>query len=502
VLVAVVVAASLTWSLEPASAGTRTKDRPRTGYHLRHTGTAAGDWLGSRSLGRSIVYRVDPRRAPVARGFGPAQWVADLRGTGRIETNRNRTRRAAWLVSKYGTYRSASQSAAVELALHALLVGGPYALGGSRTHRRLRQTGDAAVIVPLARYMLEKSRLYAGPYRVRLTGTGAVVGERVRVGTTVSSRRRGKPVASLPVDVRFAGRTMRATTDATGTVSVNALSTAPGPQRLVVAVHKVPSHQLRVRRPSGGHGSRVVLAGQKLTLTRTISVDVRARPTVGVSAPDSRTTAAPVPGTVHLRRGYPGPREAEVTLYGPFGTAAAAVCHGGAPVVGTGPVDVEANGTYAVPPIEAATPGFYRWGVAVPGDRFNLPASSCGHTILLKGVPRLILSTTKPAIPIGGKVAAEVEVRRLPDWFDRDVVVRLYGPFASRDRVRCLDALQVARRLVRITGPTDLGTTATVRLSARGFYGWRAVVPESRRSARVISPCARAGTTVRVGPAG
>ena len=83
----------------------QTADAPRVGFPLRRDGTAAGAWFGSRKVDGQVVYRIDPRRAPYSPGFRSARWASTLDGSGPVDVTRARTRRAAWVLAKYGVYR-------------------------------------------------------------------------------------------------------------------------------------------------------------------------------------------------------------------------------------------------------------------------------------------------------------------------------------------------------------------------------------------------------------
>ena len=215
-------------------------DPPRTGYPIRSDGTAAGGWIGSRRLGREVVYRIDPGRAPVATRFRQERWVARLDGSGPRQVTRGSTRRAAWLVAKYGTYRSPAQSAAVEVALDTLLYGGRHALGGRRTQWRVRQTGAEGAVLPLAEYMLRASARLAGPYRIRVERTAAVVDEPTGFTVRVVAARSGEPIPHLPVSVRFGGGIRTRDTDSTGTVRAGLTAGRPGPQPVQVLIRRLP----------------------------------------------------------------------------------------------------------------------------------------------------------------------------------------------------------------------------------------------------------------------
>lgn len=472
-------------------------DPPRTGYRLPADGTAAGGWVGSRTAAKRAVFRIDPSAEPRTGGFHGGGWVTTLRGSGPVDVDRWRVRRAAWIVAKYGTYDSAAQAAAVEVALHQLLHGGRYRLTGSATERRLRRTGDRDTVAGLARYMLDRSRELAGPYRVRVSTTGAVLGSPVAVQVVVTTRRTALPVAHLPVSVRYDGRTRTGTTDATGTTVLSATAKNAGPRPVRVTVGRVPSDRLFLRRPVRRSGSRVVVAGRKITLTRQAEVAVQAVPRVWVTAPDQRTTAAPVPGSLHLADGYPSARSARMTLHGPFAPGVEATCDPDL-TAATTTVPVAADGAYPAPDADVTAAGTYRWAVRVPADDYNVAAWRCGPTVLVRAAPTLTVKATASPVARREPAYAKVVGKGLPDDFVRDAVVRLYGPFSSRDAVRCASARQARWRSVTLTGPKSSARTDAVTLGTAGFYGWRAVLPATELTAKATTRCRASGSIVRV----
>ena len=481
----------------PAAPQRRTADQPRVGYALPADGTASGGWLGSRTVARRAVYRIDPAREPSTPRFGPGRWIRTPSGSGPVRVTRSRAQRAAWLLAKYGTYPSDAQAAAVEVAVHALLHGGAYGRSGSRTAERLRRSGAAEAIAPLADYMLERSRRLAGPYRVRVTATGAAVGDEASFAVRVTSIRSGAPIPGLPIDVRFEGAKVSGVTDDRGRVAAAAAAPVAGPRQARVTVRRLPTHRLLVRRPVRGTASRVVVAGRKESRTLAPRVAVQARPAARVSAPSVGRVPAPVPGTLRVSAGYPSPRLATLTLHGPFPTREEATCVAGSGVR-SARQEVRADGDYTAPPLSVGTAGVYRWSVALAGNTYNLPAAACGERLVVKAVPEVSVVRAARAVAPGADTRARLSVSGLPAGYAEDVAVRLYGPFLSRDAVRCTEDRLARRRAVPVTAPATDAWTAPVRLRSPGVYAWRAVVPSTMLATRELTPCAAADTTFRV----
>lgn len=486
-------------SLAPTNGavGTVTADQPRLGYRIPADGTAGGGWVGSRKLGSVVVYRVDPAKAPSVRTFGRARWVGDFTGSGAVDVGVADTRRASWIVSKYGVYRSKVQGAAVEVALDALLVGGPYAVEGSATQKRLNRSGAKRWILPLVTVMLTASAKKAGPYSVEVSASDAVAGQALSATVTVRSSS-GVPIRALPVQIGLDGSSMFAKTGDDGTATVELTAPTPGPRQVQVLVSKLPEHRLLVRGPTQGGGSRVVVAGRKRTALTTAQVAVQARPSVTVTSPATSVVSQPLVASLTLAGGYASPRSSTVVLRGPFQSSAAASCSG-TPVAATLAVPVSADAAYQTPATAPGALGYYRWSAQVPADTYNLAATDCGPVVTVKTRPVATVTAADPTLAIGAVARAKVSVGALPPAYAGRAVSRLYGPFPKRSAVTCGASTLVGRRDLAISGPADQGQTTGIKLTQRGFYGWRTTIASAPLSLRVVTPCAATGSVLKVG---
>lgn len=479
----------------PAAAST---DRPWSGYRIARDGTAAGGWIGGRKVGARKVYRLDPAARPATRGFRPASATTHLTGSGPRDVTRRATARAAWILSKYGDYRFAVQSAAVDVTLHHLLVGGRYSLSGALTGRRVRQTGQPAMIRDFARTMLASSRRYAGPYRISVVGRGTVVGGHVTIRVRVTARRTGAGIRSLPLTIRFPGADpVRLMTDDRGRARTEIQAGVAGEQLVVVTVQRLPEHHVFVRRPRTRGASRVAIAGFKWASSRVVAVPVRARPSARVNAGDVVRVGRRAPGTFTLSEGAgDAPRTVHGTLFGPFAQESRAGCDGDR-AAGTATTTVTTDGTYRLPSITVARHGYYTWRIHVEADRLNLAATTCGGSTVAKVAPRVVVRRAAATSTAGSRIRALMGVRDLPTGFDRLAAVRLYGPYAERARIGCGSGRLVDTVRVRVDGD---GARWSPRVPVRraGYYGWRADLPGSEFTLPVGTRCRAADSVVRV----
>lgn len=371
------------------------RETPRTlmywsGYRIQRTGKAAGGFIGARRWSQNgpILYRIDPGAAAGATTYQKGEWAGRVRGTGpRFGADRRSTARAAWIVSKYGSFKYDVQSAAVDAALLHLLASERWRLKGDLGARRIRQSDDPAQVRSFARTMLDSSRRLAGPYAVTVQQTNeAIVGDAVDLGIRVTVARNGRPLPFVPVKVSSpAGRASLGTTDEDGWVWVTYEHPSAGATPLQVAVAKAPRTQLRILHPGQPSRSRVVVAGRKDVVQGQGAVYVKARPEVEVLHGAKRVRAGtPTGGRFRLTGSAEAwPRRALVTLHGPYTERENAHC--GKRIARTAHTRVTDAGHYPLPWFKLRKQAFYVWSVQVPGNAVNLSAADCGGKFRVVG---------------------------------------------------------------------------------------------------------------------
>lgn len=485
-------------SVVPAGAAT-TADAPWSGYQVAKNGTASGGWLGARRAGGQVVYRIDPSRTKtVTGGFRTAGWQGALPGTGPRRVTATDTSRAAWIVGKYGSYRYAVQNAAVEVALDELLHGGSSSLAGTTTRQRLAQSGRGSAIRSFAATMLRDSARFAGPYTVKLTSTPTPAGGTAILTVSVVASTSGAGIAHLPVSVTYSGEAVSGVrTDSSGSVSIAVPVGAAGPHPVTARVDRIPEARLLVRAPTTAGASRVVVAGQKASRTVTGTLAVQAAPQVtSASTSGTITTGQSPAGHLTLSGTFPSARSATATLYGPFGSAQAATCRP-AYRAASRTVNVVGDGTYAYPALTVPRYGYYLWGATVPGDAYNLAASTCAGSVLARVVPTLAATPTGTSYRAGAFIHGLVTVGGLPSGYAGNATLRLYGPFASASETTCDPARLRATQTVAVPGDGTYSgpTTAVTQL---GYYIWAADLPASTFSTARTTSCSTSGAAFRV----
>jgi hypothetical protein len=470
------------------------------GYRIDAGDNASGSWIGGRVFASRPVYRLDPRAKPSTTGFGTAYAVNDFDGSGPVDVTPGLTSRAAWILSKYGTYPDATQAAAVDVAIYHLLHGGAYALSGTRTAERLSDSGHGAEIKSLATTMLQSSKTYAGPYRVSVSATGTVIGGQVPVAVKVVSTRTGAEIQKLPVSVSFGSAApVGLVTDTNGRAETAFATTVAGELPLAVTVQKLPETRLLVRRPTTAGASRIATAGIKTSRTVSTSVPVQAIPKVAAASSASPINVGQyATGTFTVSGGVGGTsRAAVISLHGPFADWASASCSPES-VVSTQNRTVT-NGSYHLPSYKVSHYGLYVWRVAVAGDRLNTAAVTCGAGTRVRTIPSASAKARYSSYAVGSRVRAEVTVGRLPAGYTGTATVKLYGPFSSLSAVGC-PSTKLAREVsLPLTG-NGTSLAPQVTLNRAGYYTWRVRVPASYFSAARVSACEAPGSTFRMVP--
>lgn len=454
---------------DPAAAATRRW----AGFAIRSNGHADGGWLGGRTLGDGArVYRLQPRKGAAESAYRSARRTTNL--AGRHAPGATATRRAAWILSRYGTYHDDYQSAAVDVAVYALLAGGPWRMGHPRAAARLRQSGYAAYVRPLARTMLDRSRRQAGPYTATLTASRATVGSSTRVSLRVRTRG-GTPLAGARVTFGFPGQRFQRTFTDKGGRATAYFSAVAGRTRVTATITHVPEWRLHVRAPLKRGASAVAVAGRHATLVaRATAVGVSPQ---AVSVANTRVTirtGAALAGSYTVTGGY-GTRTATLAVYGP--AASAPVACSGAPAY-TGTQGVDSAGSRSLPAYRPARSGYYAWRAAVSGNDTSTPAAACGAAVRVQRPSRIgQYRVGKAAVAVGRPFRVGVRISGFDRRETHTVTSTLYGPFKKGSGVRCWASKVAAGHAVTatVTGSTSRAMPPTTinRAKNAGYYGWR-----------------------------
>src|SRR3954453_21729062 len=463
------------------------------GYEIPHTGGAAGGWIGGDRIGGTPIFLITPTREPNRQGYQRARVVHDL--DGRRGATRADTKRAAWILSKYGGYRDATQAAAVDASVYAVLVGGPWSTTGVRGARRIHETPDSATVLRFARIMLNQSRLHAGQYRARVKATNADAGGTIEATVTVTDGH-GRPAAGLPVTVTADAVAVEAVTGDNGKAVTRFAVSQPGSHRITATVRQVPEHRLHLRLPVRQGQAAGAEGGVRRALVASTRAAVRGAQVLGLQASPGTILVGSATRVTASVTGDGTRRSAAGTLYGPFGSVSAAQCAG--PAVGTVKQVVSADGAYALPALTPASSGYYVWRVAVDGTPTALPVAACGAVTTVKAVAAVAVTPLNPEFVAPDQAQVRVGLSGLPRLPAVDVTLSVLGPYGTLSDLtaaNCSGAI-AASETHKMNG--DASVTFSPYVADAGWYALQATVPPGELRQGSQSACAAPGTVLNV----
>jgi hypothetical protein len=459
------VTGSLVGAVGTASAADGGAPHRWSGYPIEATGDAAGGWIGGYRVGDHELYLTTPTRRPNRTGFRDARPVGDLPGA---RTSRAETARAAWILSKYGSYRDATQSAAVDASVYHLLAGDGWRIDRRHGARRIRQSGNGPAVARFARIMLRQSRLSAGAYTARIDADATDVGGTVAVTLSVLDGH-GRPAPGLPVTLGMgAGAAREAVTGDDGRAVARFAADARGWQDVTATVGHVPEHRLLVRSPEQRREATAVEGGVTRTLVVSARAPVRGPQTLALAAEPTQLVVGSAARVVATVAGDAVRRTATAVLRGPYAGAGAASCTG--PSAGQVSAPVTGDGAYALPALTPAA-GYFVWQVVVDGTETNAPVAACGAPVLVRGRATTTVATDADVLPVG-ELGATASVSGLPFPDQVTLTATLAGPYASplaAIQDGCATVVGETTRTRSGNGPVHV----TIAVAQPGWYAWQ-----------------------------
>jgi len=159
-------------------------------------------------------------------------------------------------------------------------------------------------------------------------------------------------------------------------------------------------------------------------------------------------------------------------LFGPFATEGAIRCDGTPAWKGT--VVATGDGTYTTPPVRLDRAGYYTYRESIAEGPANAAVQTeCGETAettLTRAVPQVTTLASAEVVVPGTQLHDRVRVSGLGKT-SATVELELFGPFASREAVRCTGQ-PVWRGRFAVEGD-GVHSSPSVRLERAGFYTYR-----------------------------
>lgn len=190
----------------------------------------------------------------------------------------------------------------------------------------------------------------------------------------------------------------------------------------------------------------------------------------------------------------------EVELHGPFPTREAIQCEGTPHATST--FTATGDGTYETEPVTVDEAGFYTYVERIVGTEAYAPhATECGlvtETTFTRAVPKVTTQVSKQIATRGSRIFDRVKVSglgktRVP------VQLELFGPFPTRDAIRC-DGRPAWTGRVMAKGDGTF-RSGTYRVRRAGFYSYRESVEETELVRGSRSACAVVSETSLAAPA-
>ncbi len=382
-------------------------------------------------------------------------------------------RRMAYALWNYGRSQSRNQQAAVMLYVHSLMEDGapgevnPAALGPS----------VEALYDKVAR---ESSRFH-GPYRIEVeiprglkvgeqaTGTARLIAATGAAVPNAAISLEGTGASGLPAKVRAGDdgvAQLRFTPAAGDRVRIDARSESIAsdlPKFYAPAVAQAARNGQRLVAPAS---QRVSATATQVSSKATISISTRAFPAdvlVGQANRDRVTVS-----------GLPEGKRVPVTvlIHGPFRSREAIRCD--AAPASRATFELTRSGTVGTPVARLAKSGWYTYQLVIAGDASLEPVTTpCGvpaESFRVQRQPKVTTKVSSERVRAGDAITDTVIVEGLGD--ERATVsAALYGPFPSRQAIRC-DTPPLWTGTVEANGDGQY-LTPPVTLPAGGYYTYR-----------------------------
>lgn len=465
-----------------------------SGYSIKSGRTADDGWIGGYASGSLRLYQYQPA---ARRNTGGYRTGLVKRTDLNTRTTISQTARAAWILSKYGAYRNATQQAAVDAATYHLLYGGTMLYYRDRGAQRIRQTGrPAATIRAWTKQMLAESAQHAGAHRVSLSVPDVAVGAYITATATVVDGR-GHPMNMIRVRVTYDGNTIEGTTDSTGKVQVQFPATEGGTRTVTARALQLPSHYLVIKRAKYARQASALIAGRRITVAKSVTVNVAGNQTLTLTSTDAVVEENQRTAVRFTVDGQGGTQGVTTELFGPFTGPAAATCTGTprAKVTQT----ISAEGTFTTPSMPAqSAAGYYKRKVTLAGNDLNQPVSSCGALFTNRAIPTVTYRRLGDLRrPLGSTISARVGISGLPNANPVPAGIRVFGPFSTSTAAVCdLDRKYLAWALT-FRGD-DVRDAPTWKPAKRGWYVIQARANATELTAGASSRCGGADALVQI----
>ncbi len=327
---------------------------------------------------------------------------------------------------------------------------------------------------------------FRGPYKVETSvSDGLTVGRRGTAKIRIlSATGNPMPRLSLALDANGAsGLPKQVRTNSKGVAVVAFTPTTIAGVSVAVQSDEVASTLPKIFRPTAKGAAR---NGQRLAAPNSQRLTATIEEPVARGAARVTTTATPskllVGETVTDKvtiRNVPNDWTAAipVSLYGPFRRLEDAKCEG--EPAWTGSVNTKGPGVVTTPPATLTKPGVYTYQLLVPDDT-NLaggptPCGEASESVRVEVQPRVRTVVSSASVRPGTEITDKVLIEGLTG---ESIAVNafLYGPFASREAIKC-DGVPIWSGTVAAPADGEY-LTAPVAVTTPGYYTYRETIAQ------------------------
>ncbi|HEY6887403.1 MAG TPA: sortase [Solirubrobacter sp.] len=454
-----------------------------------------GDYRGAVDGVTGGTFCIDLRFWYPSKAFGYEQRSAaglkNKAGKAVSASNLRKMNRALW---RYGRSNDATQQAAVMIYVHQLMGDG----APGEADPKALSAGSQAIYSKV----VSDAERFAGPYKLKATLPGKLVAGQEAQLTVEVLTAGGRRVPNVDVDLSATGATGvpdSVITGASGVAKAQVTGTDPGHGiELDATAASLPDVLPALYAPTKGQSVRnaqrlVQAAIAKPTVK--LQAPVRAQPTLSTQVSDQGANAgAQIFDTVQVAGLAGQTATIQASLYGPYAARDQIKCDG-APVW-TGTITATGDGEYKTDAVKLDTPGYYTYRESIAeSDTIAGVETACAEaaeTTVIRGVPTVTTQVSAQATAPGAQITDSAVVSGLGK-LSATVAVELWGPFPTRDAIKC-EGTPFWTGSFPANGDGTY-TTAAVTLPAAGYYTYREGIAATEAYDAVTTECGEAAET-------
>ncbi|MDA0163989.1 sortase [Solirubrobacter ginsenosidimutans] len=454
-----------------------------------------GDYRGAIDGVTGGTFCIDLRFWYPSKTFGYEQRSAaglkNKAGKAVSASNLRKMNRALW---RYGRSNDATQQAAVMIYVHQLMGDGAPGEADPKALSAPSQAIYAKVVSDAERF--------AGPYKVKATLPDKLVAGQEAQLTVEVLTSSGRRVPNVDVDLKATGASGVPDSVSTGDGGVaKATITGTDPGNgidLDATAASLPDVTPALFAPTKGQSARNAQRLVQAAIAKPavkLQAPVRAQPKLATQI--SAQTAAPgasITDTVNVSGLGGQSATVQAALYGPYSARDQIKCTD-APIW-TGTIAVAADGDYVTAPVKLDTAGYYTYREAIAeSDTIAGVETACAEaseTTIIRGVPTVTTQVSAQETAPGAQISDSAVVSGLGK-LSATVNVELWGPFPTRDAIKC-EGTPFWTGSFPANGDGTY-TTAPVALTAAGYYTYREGIAGTEAYDAITTACGEASET-------